>query len=194
LNRKTRGVNDGSRIATAPPDMLIRTVEGRLTFWPPCMEQRYGFTSEQALGRTSHQLLKTIFPQALNDIEETLQRQSNWSGGLIHHHADGRAIIVIGHWYLQRTADGQDPIVTELHSAVAGNQVADLIAVLAHRLSEPLTAVNNYINAAQRVLDHGWPDRDSLRTALAQATSQIARGAEGVKLMRDLANELRSTD
>jgi len=66
--------------------------------------------------------------------------------------------------------------------------------VLAHRLSEPLTAVNNYINAAQRVLDHGWPDRDSLRTALAQATSQIARGAEGVKLMRDLANELRSTD
>ena len=89
-NGQDLGTGNGEPMPSASPDLLMRTMEGRLTFWPAGMEQRYGFTSEQALGHVSHQLLKTIYPRALNEIEETLLRQSNWSGGLIHRHADGR--------------------------------------------------------------------------------------------------------
>jgi CRP-like cAMP-binding protein len=111
--------NSGEML-TASPGLLIRTIEGRLTFWPAGMEQRYGFTSKQALGQISHKLLRTAFPQALSRIEATLLRQSNWSGGLVHRHADGRAIMAIGHWYLQRTADGRDALITEVHSDAVG--------------------------------------------------------------------------
>ena len=90
----------GEQMPTAPPDLLIRTMDGHITLWPAGMEQRYGFTSEQALGHVTHQLLKTIYPQALKEIDETLLRQSNWTGGLIHRHADGRAVMVVGHWFL----------------------------------------------------------------------------------------------
>jgi two-component system sensor kinase FixL len=193
LSGRSVGISKGKATPSASPDMLIRTMEGRLTFWSPGMEQRYGFTNEQALGQTSHQLLKTIFPKALNEIEDTLQSQSNWSGGLIHRHSDGRSIMVVGHWYLQRAVDGRDAVVTEVHSRAVGRELADLIAMLAHELSEPLTAISNYINAAQRIADGAWPNREGLRNAMAQAANQIARGAAGINLMRDLANELRST-
>ena len=79
----SQGSDNGERKSAASPDVLIRTMEGRLMLWPAGMEQRYGFTSEQALGHLSHQLLKTTFPQALNEIEEILLRRRNWSGGLI---------------------------------------------------------------------------------------------------------------
>jgi PAS domain-containing protein len=109
-NGQDLGTGNGEPMPSASPDLLMRTMEGRLTFWPAGMEQRYGFTSEQALGHVSHQLLKTIYPRALNEIEETLLRQSNWSGGLIHRHADGRAVMVVGHWYLHRNDSGYDAV------------------------------------------------------------------------------------
>jgi signal transduction histidine kinase len=91
-------------------------------------------------------LLQTIYPQALNEIEETLLRQSNWNGGLIHRHADGRAVMVVGHWYLHRNAEGYDAVVSEVHSDAVGQQLGDLIAVLAHELSQPLAAITSYID------------------------------------------------
>ena len=158
LNSQDHGTGNSEQKPSTSPDLLMRTMEGRLTFWPAGMEQRYGFTSEQALGHVSHQLLKTIYPQALNEIEATLLRQSNWSGGLIHRHADGRAVMVVGHWYLHRNAEGSDAVISEVHSDAVGQQLGDLIAVLAHELSQPLAAITSYIDGAQRILDRAWPD------------------------------------
>ena len=189
LNSQDPGT--GEQMPTASPDLLIRTMDGRITFWPAGMEQRYGFTSEQALGHVTHQLLKTIYPQALNEIDETLLRQSNWTGGLIHRHADGRAVIVVGHWYLHRNTAGYDPVISEVHSDAVGRQLGDLIAVLAHELSQPLAAITGYIDGALRILARAWPDLDSLHKSMALAADQIARGAESVKLMRDLAYGVR---
>lgn len=184
----------GEQMPTAPPDLLIRTMDGHITLWPAGMEQRYGFTSEQALGHVTHQLLKTIYPQALKEIDETLLRQSNWTGGLIHRHADGRAVMVVGHWYLHRNIEGYDAVISEVHSDAVGQQLGDLIAVLADELSQPLAAITGYIDGAQRILDRAWPDLDSLRKSMMLAADQIARSAEGVKLMRDLAYGARHAD
>ena len=184
----------GEQMPTAPPDLLIRTMDGHITLWPAGMEQRYGFTSEQALGHVTHQLLKTIYPQALKEIDETLLRQSNWTGGLIHRHADGRAVMVVGHWYLHRNIEGYDAVISEGHSDAVGQQLGDLIAVLADELSQPLAAITGYIDGAQRILDRAWPDLDSLRKSMMLAADQIARSAEGVKLMRDLAYGARHAD
>ena len=73
-------------------------------------------------------------------------------------------------------------------------KLADALAVLAHELSEPLTAISNYVDGAQRILQQGWPDLENVRKAMAQVSSQIARGAEGVRLLRDLATAMRDTE
>jgi len=183
----------------ALPDRLIRTVEGYITAWSPGMQRRYGFTSEEAHGRTSHQLLRTIFPRALQAIESTLHQRNSWTGGLIHRHADGRAVMAANHWYVFHDINRQACLVTEVHSDIAPDgsdvchQLADVLAALACELTEPLTACNNYVAGAQLILQQGSPDLQGVRVAMAQASGQIARGAEGVNLLRRLANDMHDT-
>jgi two-component system sensor kinase FixL len=193
------GVSHGEGRLSAPPGRLIRTMEGHITSWSADMQRRYGFTSEEAHGRTSHQLLRTIFPQALQAIEGTLQQRNSWSGGVIHRHADGRAVMAANYWYVYRDIDRDACLVTEVHSDIAPDgggvfhHLADVLAALARELSEPLTAINNYVAGVQLILQHGWPDRQSVREAMAQASGQVVRGAAGVNLLRHLANDMRAT-
>ena len=107
--------------------------------------------------------------------------------------------MTANHWYVHQDIGNQTALVTEVHSNIAqeGNiarqQLADVLAALAHELSEPLTAISNYVNGTQRILPRGWPDLESVRNAMAQASDQIARSADGVQLLRDLAIAMRDT-
>ena len=190
--------DNGDRHGPAPlssstsPDTFTRTTNGQIITWPPGMEQRYGFPREQALGQISHRLLRTIFPAALRDIEATLLTEHRWRGGLIHRHACGKAIVVMSHWDLQPPTDGpRGAMVTEAHFDTISIQLADLLAILANELSQPLTAVSNYVNGARRSLQRDPPDQDIVRKAMAMAADQIVRSTEHVNLMRNLADDLR---
>jgi hypothetical protein len=62
---------------------------------------------------------------------------------------------------------------------------------LAQELTEPLLAISDYVNGAQRSLQAGWPDLNSVREAIERASTQIARGADGMRLLRELADTMR---
>ncbi len=187
-------VSRGRQAPTAAPDRLVRTTEGHTTAWSPSIQRRYGFTSEQAHGRTSHRLLRTLFPQALTAIEATLVQRNTWSGGLIRRRADGTAVMAMNHWYVYHDVDCQACLVAEVHADIphdgsaARYELADVLAALAHELSEPLLAISNHVDGAQRNLQVGRPNLNSVREAIARASVQIARGAEGVHLLRELSN------
>ena len=87
------------------PAMLIRTLKGRITLWSPAMAERYGFTSEQALGHVAHELLRTIFWTSQHEIEAMLLEHKSWTGGFIHRRSDGRLVMTAHHWHLH---DGRD--------------------------------------------------------------------------------------
>jgi hypothetical protein len=120
-----------------------------------------------------------------------------WSGGLIHRHADGRPIVAANLWLLSFEGDDQNWVVTEVHSDVGPgsqdscNQIADVLDILAHQLIEPLTAIGNYLNGARAILQTGWPNLGRLREATASASNQMERGADGVRLLRELAVAIR---
>jgi PAS domain-containing protein len=50
--------------------VLVRKPDGAITLWTAGMQRLSGWTREQALGKISHQLLKTEFPCPLSTIEE----------------------------------------------------------------------------------------------------------------------------
>ena len=56
--------------------ILVRSLDGRITFWSPAMERRYGFTSEEAVGKVAHQLLGTTSWQAWDEIQNELLKQA----------------------------------------------------------------------------------------------------------------------
>jgi PAS domain S-box-containing protein len=74
--------------------MFAWRLAGSIDFWNTGAEGLYGFTSNEAVGRSSHALLQTMFPLDLSDLLSQLQRQRHWSGELRHTCRDGREVIV----------------------------------------------------------------------------------------------------
>ncbi len=61
--------------------------------------------------RCPHQLLQTVFPIALAEIEAALARSDRWEGELVHTTRDGTKVVVYSRWSLQRDDRGR-PIGT----------------------------------------------------------------------------------
>lgn len=178
------------------PLMLVRTMRGRITLWSPAMQQRYGFSVDEAMGQSAHQLLRTLFLKPPSEIDAILVERKSWSGGAVHRRADGRLVMTAHHWHLH-DRDGREALVSELHSDIAStdedcaNVLADIIGVIGHELSQPLTAINSYIHGASRALQPAWPDKVSSSQALTAAAEQMARIKEGMALFRELGETLR---
>ena len=73
--------------------MFAWRLAGSIEFWNTGAERLYGFTSNEAVGRSSHALLQTVFPLELADLLSQLTRQRYWSGELRHTCKDGREVI-----------------------------------------------------------------------------------------------------
>ncbi len=64
--------------------VMTRSMEGVIEFWNHSAEELYGWRKEEAIGRVSHNLLKTQFPKPLAEIEAELVRNKRWQGKLVH--------------------------------------------------------------------------------------------------------------
>ena len=74
--------------------ILIRDSVSRVIFWNKGAEELYGWSSQEALGRLSHSLLKTRFPTSLADVDAHLERDGHWEGELTHTRRDGSLVVV----------------------------------------------------------------------------------------------------
>ena len=186
--------NSGSEAA---PAMLIRTLQGRITLWSPAMEQRYGFTSEEALGRVAHELLRTIFWTSQHEIDAMVVKRKSWNGGFLHRRSDGRLVMTAHHWHLHEAGDQDGPLLSELHSDVMVTDahdaavLADIIGGIGQELSQPLTVVSNYLGGASRLPQPPWQNEEKSSRALAMAAEQVERIREGIGLFRHLGEMLR---
>lgn len=84
--------------------ILVRDDKDRILFWNRSAERVYGWAAEQALGRVSHELLSTIFPEPREAIEASIQIAGHWQGELRHTTRDGRQVSVLSHWVLQASS------------------------------------------------------------------------------------------
>src|ERR1700758_688359 len=74
--------------------MLAWELDGPIEFWNAGADQLYGFSQDEAIGHSSHALLKTKFPLSLSQVRAQLRDTSQWSGELRHICKDGREVIV----------------------------------------------------------------------------------------------------
>jgi acetyltransferase-like isoleucine patch superfamily enzyme len=99
--------------------MLIRNTAGTIKEWDEGAKQMYGWESNETVGKTSHELLDTVFPSSLQSIEEALLHEGFWEGKLIHKCRNGSHVAVHSRWYLQHQYGNQDSIVVEVNSREA---------------------------------------------------------------------------
>ncbi|GHO57013.1 PAS domain S-box protein [Ktedonobacter robiniae] len=95
--------------------ILIRDPVSRILFWNRGAEQLYGWSEQEALGRITHSLLETRFPQSQAATDEALEQKGAWEGELTHTSRDGRTIVVESRQALIRDDQGKPQAILEVN-------------------------------------------------------------------------------
>lgn len=111
---------------------LILDLDRRILHWTRGCRDLYGFSSAEAIGQVSDQLLRTRYAVPLEQIHATLLRDGRWNGQLVHHHRSGRELVVASLWALHRDREGtplailqSNTDITELKEAQSALQASE---------------------------------------------------------------------
>ncbi len=85
-------------INLSPDAIIVRKLDGTITFWSKGAEKLYGWAQQEAIGQKTDTLLNTQFPESLENIFGELRRTTHWTGELIHRTKDNRTVIVQSYW------------------------------------------------------------------------------------------------
>ncbi len=113
--------------------VMVRDTDGRILRWSRGAENLYGYTREEAVGRVSHELLGTLFPDTLANINAQLERTGTWEGELTHRKRDGELIHVASIWALHRDTHSGRTRILESNNDVTDRRRAE------HKLAEQLS-------------------------------------------------------
>jgi PAS domain S-box-containing protein len=120
--------------------ILMRDQDSRITYWNAGAEHTYGYTRAEAVGRISHEILGTRFPEPLADIDRTMTAgDGRWEGELIHRCADGRSIVVESRRVGQRGPDGSILRFMEINHDITARKEAERAAL---RRADEIRALN----------------------------------------------------
>jgi PAS domain S-box-containing protein len=168
--------------------ILSLDFDGTIRFWNWGAEQIYGWTRAEALGKCAHDLLKTVFPSALKEIEIRVVARGHWEGELIHTRRDGVQLQVMSRWALRKGEEGEPVGFLEINTDITEKrrieeqlrhtQKLESLGVLAggvaHDFNNLLTGI---LGNASLALD-GLPSNHSNRVLLEEVMRASERAAD----------------
>ena len=114
-----RALSEQARLLDLSNDAIfVRDAGNHVTYWNKAATELYGFTRKEALGRVTHEILQTQFPEHLEKINEQLHRDGSWNGELVHTRKDGTKVIVMSRWVLDREANGNARCILETNNDI----------------------------------------------------------------------------
>ena len=105
--------------------VFVRDMNDVITYWNRGAEDRYGWSREEAIGKVSHQLMQTIFPVPLEEINAELLRTGRWEGELVHTKRDGTQVIVASRWSMQQDEQGRPLATLETNNDITDRKRAE---------------------------------------------------------------------
>jgi PAS domain S-box-containing protein len=138
--------------------IFVRDMSNNITYWNRGAQELYGWTPGQAIGKRSHDLLRTVFPVALEDINAELLRAGRWEGELKRTKSDGATVTVSSRWSLRRDEDDRPAAILETNNDISGQkrreeEIRGLNAELA-KWSAELHAANKELEAFAYSVSH----------------------------------------
>jgi PAS domain S-box-containing protein len=143
--------------------IFVRDMSDLITYWNRGAEEFYGWTAEQEVGKvTTHQLLQTVFPAPLEQINAKLLRTGRWEGELVHTKRDGTQVVVASRWSMEQDEQGRPLATLETNNDIserkrAEEEIRKLNAELEQRVIERTTeleAINKELQAFTYSVSH----------------------------------------
>jgi PAS domain S-box-containing protein len=96
-----------SLIDLCPDAIIVKKLEGEITFWSEGAEKLYGWTKLEAIGQKTQNLLKTKFPTLKENMLKELEGTGKWTGELRHQTKDGQKRVVQSYWRATINSEGK---------------------------------------------------------------------------------------
>ena len=146
-------------IELSPDATIVQDGEGRVSFWSRGAEALYGWKREEALGRTTVELLHTQPDPA--EIRRRVLEQGRVTCELTQATREGSVVTVESRWLAQRGRDGEieflesNTDITERKRAEEALRRADehknrFLATLSHELRNPLAPIRYALQVLAR--------------------------------------------
>jgi PAS domain S-box-containing protein len=126
---------------------FVRSPDGIIIHWTRGAESLYGWSQQDAVGKSTHDLLRTAFPIPFEEIQKHLLTSGEWKGELRHRCRDGDTVVVASHWSLQRDEHGRPRAILEVNNDISAEKAADEALHRAHQERE------TYLCQLEAVLD-----------------------------------------
>jgi PAS domain S-box-containing protein len=98
--------------------IFVRDMKSQVVFWNKAAEKWYGWSREEVRGKSAHDLLQTIFPKPLTEIEAEIIKTGHWQGELIHRRRNGNPLSVFSRWALRTDCAGNPVSILESNSDI----------------------------------------------------------------------------
>jgi PAS domain S-box-containing protein len=153
-------------IDLSPDAIIVRKLNGTITFWNKGAEKLYGWTKDEAIGQDLNLLLKTEFPQSLEEIQNTLKMDGKWSGEIVHICKDGSKLVVQSYWLGKIGSDGKILEVLESNVDITYH------IQMQFKLEESAIRLEEYANQMEELANQRATQlKDSERLAAIGATA-----------------------
>jgi two-component system, LuxR family, sensor kinase FixL len=204
-------LRDQARLLDLTHDTIfVRDSNDVITYWNRGAEELYGWRPDEAIGKVSHQLMKTVFPAPLEDITAELLHTGRWEGELIHTKRDGTFVRVASRWSLQRNERGRPVAILETNNDITEGRrtqealdrtqaelahvarvttLGELTASIAHEVNQPLAGIVTNGAACLRWLGREPPELDEARRAVESMINDGKSASEVVSRLRALSKK-----
>ncbi len=105
--------------------IVVRDLAGHIMYWSKGAEATYGWSSEEAIGEVTHELLHSVFPGSRAAVAAALEADGDWKGELGHTARDGRKLIVESRQSVERDANGRVRSILEINRDFSARKVAE---------------------------------------------------------------------
>jgi PAS domain S-box-containing protein len=124
-SRAATGKLHSELLELAHDAIIVRDVDSVILFWNGGAQKTYGWSPAEACGNVTHQFLKTVFPEPLDQVYEKLYKTGSWEGELVHWTRDGKRLVVASRQVLQRDSQGRVIGILEINRDVTPRKEAE---------------------------------------------------------------------
>ena len=198
-----------SIVESSDDAIVTKDLEGSILSWNAAAERLFGYTAAEVIGEP----ITIIFPpDRVSEEAAFLARIA--SGERVDHYEtvrrrrDGQIVSVsvtispikdasgkiVGASKILRDLTERDAREKRIHQLQAElahvqrvTELGQVVSTLVHEVNQPLTAINNYVNACRRLIASG--NQAGLQRALERIADQTTRTREIVQRIRDFVKK-----